>query len=203
MDTLTYVKQIFKDHLLTSAYKQLSSLEAKNSMEAIKATLSKLEWVYFQRSLSLHHRLPIFYGLPKVHKTPVSLSPVVSGTNSLLATFYLLIHIKSFIKDSATIIRDLKDLNLPKEARLFTADATVMYTNIDMKLGINSIHEFLTDQVNNLPPKLPNRPCVTNPNYCDGRQYFQLCRHFLAAAHRYGNGHTSCLHLCHDLFWTI
>jgi len=164
MDTLTYVKQIFKDHLLTSAYKQLSSLEAKNSMEAIKATLSKLEWVYFQRSLSLHHRLPIFYGLPKVHKTPVSLSPVVSGTNSLLATFSnwldfklkdLLIHIKSFIKDSATIIRDLKDLNLPKEARLFTADATAMYTNIDTKLGINSIHEFLTDQVNNLPPNFP------------------------------------------------
>jgi len=35
MDTLTYVQQIFKDHLLTSAYKQLSSLEAKNSMEVI------------------------------------------------------------------------------------------------------------------------------------------------------------------------
>jgi hypothetical protein len=98
MDMLTYVKQIFKDHLLTSAYKQLSSLEAKNSMEVIKATLRLLltnnqnllpkpEWVYFQRSLSLHHRLPIFYGLPKVHKTPVSLRPVVSGTNSLLAIF--------------------------------------------------------------------------------------------------------------------
>jgi len=30
-----------------------------------------------------------------------------------------------------------------------------MYTNIDTKLGINSIHEFLTDQVNNLPPNFP------------------------------------------------
>jgi hypothetical protein len=65
MDTLTYVKQILKDHLLTSAYKQLSSLEANNSMEAIKATLrllltnnqnllSKPKWVNSQRSLSLH-----------------------------------------------------------------------------------------------------------------------------------------------------
>jgi hypothetical protein len=30
-----------------------------------------------------------------------------------------------------------------------------MYTNIDTKLGINSIHEFLTDQVNNLPLNFP------------------------------------------------
>jgi hypothetical protein len=49
--------------------------------------LSKAEALYFERSLKSHFRLPIFYGLPKVHKTPMSLWPVVSSSNSLLAVF--------------------------------------------------------------------------------------------------------------------
>jgi YesN/AraC family two-component response regulator len=84
MDTTTYIRQVLQEHLLTSTYKQLSQREAKNIMEQLKTYLkellsqhskylSKPELIYFQRSLKEFHRLPIFYGLPKVHKEPISL----------------------------------------------------------------------------------------------------------------------------------
>jgi hypothetical protein len=83
MDTETYIQQVLQEHLLTSSYMQLTKEEAKHRTENLKLTfknlfnthkktLSKLETTYFQRSLQIHCRLPIFYGLPKVHKNPVS-----------------------------------------------------------------------------------------------------------------------------------
>jgi hypothetical protein len=115
-------------------------------MERVKSTLktlitnnqdqlSKAEVTYFQRSLHLKHRIPIFYGIPKVHKSPVTLRLVVSGVNSLLAVFSywldyklkkLLPNVKSYVKDSTTIIKELKELTIPTNARLFSADATSM-----------------------------------------------------------------------------
>ena len=174
MDTISYTQQVLKEHLLTSTYKQLTETEAKYKMDSIKATLklllkenqnllSKSEWNYFQRSLQQQNRLPIFYGLPKVHKTPVSLRPVVSRINSLLAIFSnwvdyklksLLPNLKSFVKDSAEIIRDLKTLSIPREALLFSADATSMYTNIDTTLGVKSIQQFLSDNSDKPPPRI-------------------------------------------------
>jgi mRNA-degrading endonuclease RelE of RelBE toxin-antitoxin system len=84
MDTKTYIHQVLKEHLLTDTYKQLSSKEAKEKNESIKNTLKNIinsnptklspaEVTYFQRSLKGNYRLPIFYGLPKVHKTPMML----------------------------------------------------------------------------------------------------------------------------------
>jgi hypothetical protein len=73
---------------------------------------------------------------------------VVSGINSLLAIFSywpdyrlkeLFIHVRSFVKDSTTVIKELKELTIPENALFFTADATLMYTNIDAPLGVESI----------------------------------------------------------------
>ena len=78
MDTKLYIEQVLNQHLLTDTYKQLSKEEANNKYELLKCSLkelvsqsqhnlSKQEMTYFQRSLLLRCRLPIFYGLPKVH----------------------------------------------------------------------------------------------------------------------------------------
>jgi hypothetical protein len=98
MDVEAYIQQILKEHLLTNAYKQLTLAEAKERIESIKSTikniisanqdkLSSTETTYFQRSFKSNHRLPILYGLPKVHKTPITLRPVISSVNSSLFMF--------------------------------------------------------------------------------------------------------------------
>jgi len=93
LDTETYVNQVLQEHLNTKHYQLLSDTESRNRYEAFRTALkdlittnidclSKAEVLYFQRSFKLRHRLPIFYGLPKVHKSPISLRPVVSSVNS-------------------------------------------------------------------------------------------------------------------------
>jgi hypothetical protein len=66
------------------------------------------------------------------------LRPVVSNVNSLLTVFSywldyklkeLLPCVKSYIKDSSTVIKELKELTIPNDVLLFSADATSMYTN--------------------------------------------------------------------------
>jgi hypothetical protein len=79
MDTSTYTSMVLKEHLLTKDYSWILPLEAKNRMEKLKqnlksllqthqAILTKQEKLYFNRSLETPHGLPVFYGLPKVHK---------------------------------------------------------------------------------------------------------------------------------------
>jgi hypothetical protein len=175
MDSASYVQQILKEHLLTKDYRRLSATEAKSRMDQVKTylkslitdnqyNLSKAELLYFQRSLQSYHRIPIFYGLPKIHKSPVTLRPVVSGTNSLLAIFSnwldykmkeLLPFVKSYVKNSFEVINDLKDLKIPKDALLFSADATSMYTNIDTKTGVTSIQNLIQTHKDKLPPNFP------------------------------------------------
>ena len=175
LDTSSYVKQILKDHLLTKDYSQLLSEEVKHKMENLKTllknllnthknSLSKPETLYFQRSLKLFHRLPVFYGLPKVHKSPMTLRPVVSTCGSLLSIFStwldfkmkeLLPLVKSYLKNSSSVITDLKNLQLPQDALLFSADAVSMYTNIDSVTGIHSIKRLITANQDQLPTDFP------------------------------------------------
>jgi len=151
-------------HLLTTDYQQLPLQEAKNRLENIKNTLKSLlqdhkdtltmaEQTFFKRSLQLHHRIPLFYGIPKVHKTPTTLCPVVSTINSLLSVFStwldyqmkkLLPFIKSYLKNSKEVIEDLKNIHIPPNALLFSADATAMYNNIDSDNGLNCYRQIRT-----------------------------------------------------------
>jgi len=63
--------------------------------------------------------------------------------------------VKSYVKNSTAIIADLKDLQLLPEARIFSADANSMYTNIDTPTGLASIREFIADNAALIPPDFP------------------------------------------------
>jgi hypothetical protein len=145
-------------------------------MESIKSTLknifhnnqhllSKPEVTYFKRILKTRFRLPMFHGLPKVHKNPISLCPVVSSSNSLLSVFStwldyrmkeLLPLLDSYLKDSTTFINELKNIRLPETARILTVDAKSMYTNINMDAGLTAVENFLTFNKGKLPDNFPS-----------------------------------------------
>jgi len=175
METETYVIQILQEHLLTKDYRRLSETMAKNRLADIKhnlkslidnnqGLLSKAELTYFQRSFKCHHRIPIFYGLPKVHKTPMTLRPVVSSSSSFLSIFSVWLDhkmkaliplVQSYIQNSISVADDLKSLEIPDGALLFSADATSMYTNIDTKTGVDAIRDFITINIRHLPQDFP------------------------------------------------
>jgi hypothetical protein len=61
----------------------------------------------------------------------------------------------SFLKDSYTLYKELKHLQLPETARIFTADAKSIYTNIDTTTGLVTIKDFLDANKEKLPTNFP------------------------------------------------
>jgi hypothetical protein len=55
----------------------------------------------------------------------------------------LLYLIPSYIKDSMALLQQLDSLELPPGAKLFTADTSSMYTNIDTTTGIDALSKLL------------------------------------------------------------
>jgi len=175
MNRDNYIKQCLTEHLLTHNYKKLPNIIAMNMITSTKNTLknifnthkhqlSQAEITYFTRSFKLHHRTPIFYGMPKVHKNPMALRPVVSCVNSFLSIFSnwldfkmkdLLFLIPSYIKDSKDLLTEIKQLTLPRHAKLFTADASAMYTNIDTNIGITAFENLFHDYDSLIPKDFP------------------------------------------------
>jgi hypothetical protein len=154
-----YIKQVLREHFTTPTYLHLTSEIALsevnntkqlllNALHTHKNLLSQPEITYFTRSFKENHHVPIFYGMPKVHKNPIKLRLVVSCINSFPSIFStwldfkmkeLLRFIPSYINNSTELIKELKQLQLPPGARVFTADATSMYTNIDTVTGLQAL----------------------------------------------------------------
>jgi hypothetical protein len=176
-----YKLQVLQEHLLTSTYWKLDPTTAhlKNNETKLlllqnykqhKHLLTKPEVEYFQRSFKEHHRIPIFYGMPKVHKQPINLRPVVSCINSFPAIFskwldykmkQLLHLVPSYIKDSTDLLQELQNLYIPPGAKLFTADAITTYTNINTETGINAIENILFNHQNMKPTQFPKELFLT------------------------------------------
>jgi hypothetical protein len=89
------------------------------------------------------------YGGPKLHKTPLKWRPIVScvgGINEHISK-WIDHHLKrvikttpTFLRDSQQVVMELKAIGeLPPHTRLFTSDATAMYTNIEPGVGITAI----------------------------------------------------------------
>jgi len=68
-----------------------------------------------------------------------------------------LIHlVQSYLKDSTSFIQEIKELQLPDNALLFTADAKSMYTNIDADIGISSMKHFLISNRDRISTNFPS-----------------------------------------------
>jgi hypothetical protein len=174
MDKNDYIQHVLKEHLLTKDYQQLSQNEALHKLNSLKDSLKNIitthsgsltdsEKTYFQRSLKTKLRLPIFYGLPKVHKSPLSLRPVVSSSSGLLTIFSTWLDFR--MKELFPLIRSYQELfrnyKRPKTTKptqqrlLFSADAKSMYTNIDSSTGLLTFQNFFEANAANIPPNFP------------------------------------------------
>ena len=184
MDRSTYIKRVLTEHLLdTDTYDQISPTYAHTHLQEIhdrllsifdnpysnlQNSLSSSEKNFFKRALHLkQYRIPTFYGLVKIHKSPWKLRPVVSCCGSLLAkvSSWIDFHLQSiryaipsYIKDSEELQRQLQSLHIPPHTKIFTCDAISMYTNIDIDHSITVVEKWFDKYKNesplNIPPKL-------------------------------------------------
>lgn len=115
-------------------------------------------------------RARIFYMLPKIHKDAAKWSiphiippgrPIVSDCSS--ETYYTaeyldyflnplsIIH-PSYIKDTYHFVNLVKELTIPEDAILFTIDIDSLYTNIDIKEGMQAIKNIFQRNPNKHRP---------------------------------------------------
>jgi hypothetical protein len=96
----------------------------------------------------------VFYIMPKIHKNPLAVRPVVSYSGSLLYGLGVWCDDKlqriariqrSYFKSSFDLLQELKTRVIPPNAKLFTADATAMYTNILIGPTLHIISKYLQD----------------------------------------------------------
>ena len=95
-------------------------------------------------------RCPFLYGIPKIHKTPITFRPIVSGNGhptEKLSIFidhllkpYVTLH-NLYLKDSTDLLNHLEVIGRinPSHTILFSLDIVSMYTNIPLDELIESV----------------------------------------------------------------
>ncbi|EJK44842.1 hypothetical protein THAOC_36589 [Thalassiosira oceanica] len=113
--------------------------------------LTEADYIYLNRAYGVEDRLARFRMTLKVHKIPnPKMRPIVccAGTRMNHISKWLDFQLQrlkpfvpTYIKDSHDLLAKLRNIGgLPPNARLFTADAVSMYTNIDTEHAIRVIH---------------------------------------------------------------
>ena len=118
-------------------------------------TISKAEETFLRRSINKYpDKLARFRMTAKVHKTPYKMRPIVCCVGTFVNDWskwldYWLQQLKhlvpTYVKDSQQVLDDVKLINLPPNAKLFTCDAHSMYNNIKTSHAIQVITWWLTD----------------------------------------------------------
>ena len=126
---------------LTSWTKKWKKVTTKNEKRFLKH--------YYDRNES---PFATFYATAKVHKSPLKTRPIVSCSGSLLEAIGTWVDDKlqhaarrqtSYFKSSFDLQKELIALEVPPGARLFTADAVSMYTNIPTHRALMFIGRYL------------------------------------------------------------
>ena len=141
-------------------------------------------------------RVPNFYGLPKLHKTPLKIRPIVSSVDSQTYYWAKWVHAELWpavrtnphmLVNSADLAVRLADVNWEADHMCFlNLDVVSLYTSIDHGQGIQAMMTFLRgDHVHPTLPDYPGRDwmsivrvmcLILTCNYFtwDGTLYHQL-----------------------------
>ena len=102
------------------------------------------------------HRSPLFYGLPKIHKTHIPLRPIVSRCDrptdnlSKFITYFiqpLAQSLPSYFKETTHFLNMLQSQRIASRSCIFVkADVTSLYTNIPHREGIDEV-KYYTKQI--------------------------------------------------------
>jgi hypothetical protein len=184
-----YTQRVFKDHLLhADTYRRIEPMEAAQIITTIKMKIGQFlqsfskilpenKRQFLIGSIKQHKKIPSFYLTMKIHKTPMATRPIVAIRGSITSGLgcWLDQQLQPICKQLPTYLKSsfvLTDLltalpDLPTGARLFTANAISMYTNIDTDHAIDEIRQFL-------PATKPNKAIMEAITIIMKNNFFQF-----------------------------
>jgi len=180
----TYIKREVSEHLGdTTVYKPLTKLQAVHCQLIVsrKISLFVSKWSNKEKNMDFlstgeqHFLMESIRKYPdnfakfrmslKAHKTPWKMRPIMCCAGTMLNNLSRWLDtwlqklrplILSYIKGSGKLLDLLKDLGpLPSNAKLFTANANSMYTNINTTHALEAISTWLKRLGDQLPDGFP------------------------------------------------
>ena len=133
-------------------------------------------------------RWPQIHGIPKVHKQPLKIRPIVpchshtaNHTSKVLSRMLksLLSKHETILESSHVLARELHDLNVPKDKKLWlcSGDVNAMYPNLSRKRAHNRVVKMWIDNYGKLQSDLVRDLLEVSDNYLfaefQGRYFHQ------------------------------
>ena len=161
VDVQDYIKEANKQLDDENFYMKLDSNPTSNHLELVNKAIDSLKQAghiseKLAEGLSLKEaRTPLFYLLPKIHKTGNPGRPVVSSIDchtSRISEFIdhhlqpLVQQTKSYVKDTNDFINKLGECSdkITNESILVTMDVKSLYTNIPNNEGVHAVRNLLS-----------------------------------------------------------
>lgn len=151
-------------HFLSEFYSK-PILEKRQGKTPSVIAISKAEHTYLLRAIKkFGEKLARFRMTLKIHKIPWKTRPIVCCAGTWMNAWskwldYWLQKLKPFVptytRDSQQLLDELRELDLPPNAILSTADANAMYNNIDTEHAIQVITWWLDELQPDLPQGFP------------------------------------------------
>lgn len=164
MDKEEYIQKCYSMLEDTNVYTQIFEDDLyKAKEECDKFLLGLLNFNYINtnqfNTLTLFKpKVPIFYGIPKVHKKDVPLRPIVSqidgptyGINKLIDKYLFVAEqrVPNLIKDTISFLNYVEDnKHITSNTLLVTLDVKSLYTNIPQDESIEYITQMYEDTLN-------------------------------------------------------
>lgn len=139
-------------------YTILSMLEQYKYRGPIAGACNRDLRGYYERRQSSTYKLPYFQGLPKIHKTPITFRPIIPNVDWITTKLsqYMSKWLTAIMKAYPWVILNSSDcLTTLGESQFFhsektlliTADVVSLYTNIDIREGIDTVCQLLSDNI--------------------------------------------------------
>lgn len=150
LENASYFQEIQNDS--TAEIADLISTKLKQGLE--KAEISQELFEFLDPIKNNCTRLANLYFLPKMHKNPIKVRPIVSANNTptervgIFLDFFLqplILLQKTYLKDSKQVIQKIESQTFPLDCTLMTLDVTSLYTNIDHNLALQQIANRLSE----------------------------------------------------------
>lgn len=118
----------------------------------INSEITQKMWEFLDPVLNNCMRLANLYFLPKMHKDPPKVRPIVSANNTpterigIFLDHFLQPLVEdqfTYLKDTKEVIRKIESQPFPQDCVLMTLDVTSLYTNIDHDLALELVSKRL------------------------------------------------------------
>ena len=152
LDFEWYHEMVSKEVQNQRYYTEITSIPLNDVERQLRENSPNQNWT---RNLE-NCLIPAFYGIPKLHKSPIKLRPIVPSIQTITTApsiycdsiFQRFLNQPEILTNSLELVQTLEemhDISWTKNTILVTMDVDAMYTNIDISEGCDKVKTLISE----------------------------------------------------------